>query len=62
MRAPFAEVLFADGGKLRAMADIDEECSELDDISQRTPFGLNLGLQGVVGGAGLGRKVARMPG
>jgi hypothetical protein len=44
------------------MPDIDEEGGELDNIGKRAAAGLNLGLQGGEGGAGLRRKIAGMPG
>jgi predicted metal-dependent HD superfamily phosphohydrolase len=53
-----AEELFADGGKFGAVADIDEERREFDDVGELAAAGLDLGLEGVVGRAGLGAKIS----
>src|SRR5262245_14022989 len=60
-RGLLAEELLTDRGELGAVADIDEERRQLDNIGERSATGLDLGLQGGVGRAGLGGKISGMP-
>src|SRR4029453_11019017 len=56
-----AEELFADAGKFGAVANIDEERGELDNIFECAAARFDLSLESAVGRACLGGKISGVP-